>query len=439
LNSAQTFESRRYIEQQVLGSVFLDETLAPQIIGVIKPEMLSLPQHRNLLKMVDRLLQAKELISPESIVSKFGAHLDSIGGVSYLMELVTCVVSVSNLDYNLKQIIEYHARQKLVQLLEETKQTISDPSAGAFEEILDSFEQKALEIRPKTNRENRNVDNLTSWFEDIVLRVQDPSRAFGILTGWDQLDRMTLGFQRSNLIVVGARTSMGKSAFANEIKMRAAGRGHKVADFSLEMSTAQIYSRMAANLSKIPLQSLRTGQLNEGQVAAIARSMDDLRKIHIDDSRGVTAEYITSEMRRLKRQQGLDLVIIDYLQEIVEPNEQNDNGGSAMHRVCQKLRKAAQECDCAVIGLSQVKQDVDSRANKRPFVSDLYGGAAISAVADDIILLYRDDYYNPDSDDRGKLEVNLAKQRNGPTGVVKLLYDKDYQRITSLTGRPVAV
>ncbi|MNV42389.1 Replicative DNA helicase [compost metagenome] len=262
-----------------------------------------------------------------------------------------------------------------------------------------------------------------------MLKSQDPSRALGIMTGWEAMDRMTLGFQRTNLIVVGARTSIGKSAFANEIELRTTKRGYKVASFSLEMSKTQKYNRALSNLTGIPMQAIRSGNLTEGQLEMISRNMDLVRRIHIDDSRGITADYICSEMRRLKRQEGLDLVVVDYLQEVLEPAVANDNSGSGLHRVCQKLRKAAMDCDCALVGLSQVKQEVDIRQNKRPFISDLSGSAAIGAVADDIILLYRDEYYTSDTPEPGIMEVNLAKQRNGPTGLIKLQYKKDTQQI----------
>lgn len=206
-------------------------------------------------------------------------------------------------------------------------------------------------------------------------------------------------------------------------------RGFKVASFSLEMSKEQKYNRALSNLSGISMQAIRSGNLTPGHLDMISQHMDLVRRIHIDDSRSVTADYICSEMRRLKRQDGLDLVIVDYLQEVLEEAATNDNSGSGLHRVCQKLRKAAKDCDCVMIGLSQVKQEVDIRQNKRPFISDLSGSAAIGAVADDIILLYRDEYYNLDTPDPGVMEVNLAKQRNGPTGLVKLGFKKETQQI----------
>ncbi|URJ47409.3 DnaB-like helicase C-terminal domain-containing protein [Paenibacillus polymyxa] len=417
------------LEVEILGSFFLDPTLVGEVAVTLEPGLFTHPWHRNLLKMIQELHRMGQELSMTRLVTVFEKHMEKVGGVSYLSELTRSAFSISTLEQNIRQLIETDARRKALDLVGEYREKFMDMSAGGFEELLDQFEQRSLDIRPKALREDTTVDDIIQWYEDLVLKTQDPARALGIMTGWSALDRLTLGFQRTNLIVIGARTSMGKSAVANEIKMRATQRGHKVADFSLEMSKAQIYNRMIANLCSIPLQAIRSGHLKPEQIERISTQMEFLRKIHIDDSRGVTAEYICSEMRRLKRQEGLDLVIVDYLQEVVEPAERNDNSGSGLHRVCQKLRKAAKDCDCALIGLSQVKQDVESRQNKRPFVSDLSGSAAISAVADDILLLYRDEYYNPDTPDPGILEINLAKQRNGPTGVVKLKYEKETQQI----------
>lgn len=419
------------LEAQVLGTILKDPTVTKDVLQTLPLEIFKQPRHRNFYKMVQRLDQKNEEVNYTNLGTYFAEKLEHVGGISYLSQMEGSVASVADLQDATHKLFEIDAREKLLKLLDETIGKANDPLSGDFAEILDEFEQKSLQIRPKTTRENRAIDELSAWYEDIILKVQDPTRAFGILTRWGALDRMTLGFQRQNLIVVGARTSMGKSAFASEIKMRASRLGHKVASFSLEMSARQIYTRMAANLCTIPMQAIRTGNLTQHQIERLAACMDELQKIHIDDTRGVTAEYISSEMRRLKRHEGLDLVVIDYLQEIVEPHERSDNNGSGLHRVCQKIRKAAQDCDCAVIGLSQVKQEVDVRKDKRPFISDLFGSSAISAIADDIILLYRDEYYNQDTSDGGILEVNLAKQRNGPIGTIKLKYDKDYQKITS--------
>ncbi|CAH1215958.1 replicative DNA helicase [Paenibacillus sp. JJ-223] len=417
------------LETEILGAFFLDPSLVSQVAVTIQPSIFTQPSHRNLMKMIQELHRQGKELSVTTITTVFEKHIAKAGGVSYLVQIREAAVTAANIEQNVRQLIEADARRKAMALVEEYKDKFADISAGSFEGILDEFEQKALDIRPKALQEDTRMDDIISWYEDLVLKVKDPNRALGIMTGWDALDRLTLGFQRTNLIVVGARTSIGKSAFANEVELRAAMRGFKVASFSLEMSKEQKYNRAISNLSGVTLQALRSGNLTEGHLEKISKNMDLVRRIHMDDSRGVTADYICSEMRRLKRQEGLDVVVVDYLQEVLEDAMANDNSGSALHRVCQKLRKAAKDCDCALIGLSQVKQEVDLRQNKRPFISDLSGSAAIAAVADDIIMLYRDEYYHPDTPDPGIMEVNLAKQRNGPTGMVKLRFNKETQRI----------
>lgn len=418
------------LEQNALGAILLDPTLMSEAVVTLRKEMFVSPYHRNLYGMFDSLYRHGATIDPVNIASRYEKHLESIGGISYLAKIAEATYTARHFTDHAARIVETHSRKKALQLIQEYQPRFEDPASGSFEELLDEFERMSLEVRPKKFHRDTGVKDVVEWYEQLVMKREDRTRAFGMMTGWTEIDRMTLGWQRTDLIVVGARTSMGKSAFALEIAMRVSRRNHKVAIFSLEMTKSQNYNRMMANIAKVSMQSIRVGNLTDAQLDSISGHMEEITRIHIDDERGVTAEYITSEMRRMKRQEGLDLVIIDYLQEIKEPAERNDNTGSALHRICQKLRAAAKDCDCSIIGLSQVKREVEIRANKRPMTSDLSGSAAIEAAADGIILLYRDEYYNPDTPDRGVLEVNIAKQRNGPTGVVKMRYEKDYQRIT---------
>lgn len=423
------------LEQYILGCVFLDSSLADEAVSTLRPELFrSGTRHRNLFKMIRRVREMGQEVTFVSIASTFPNDLDKIGGIGYLAELARSIPSVSNVSFYMQQLIESDARIRWNQTLEEYREKVLDPAAGSFEELLDEFEQKALDIRPKNLNRKTTTDSLIAWYENLAEKRANPALAFGMKTGWAELDRLTLGFQRQEFFVAGGATSMGKSAFANEVKKRVSERGYKIADFSLEMSKEQIYTRLVSNLTGISMQALRVGNLTDAQMSRIPDAMDKIRQMNIDDERGVSVEHITSEMRRLKRTDGLDFVIVDYLQEIDEPAERNDNGGSTLKRICQKLRKAAKECDCHVLGLSQVKDDVNKRQNKRPTISDLAGSKSISDVADGIILLYRDEYYNPDTSDKGILEVNLAKQRNGPTGTVKLHFDKDTQRISGREG-----
>lgn len=428
------------VEQNLLCCILMDQTLIEEARASLRKEMFGHPYHRNLFRMFCELHEARILIDPTNIFTRYEKHMDKIGGFAYLANLVgNDYANPKQFSNNIQTMVEGFARHNALSLLNEFRTRFEDPSLGSFEVLLNEFERASLEIRPRRILQESGVKSVVEWFEKFILKTQDSSRAFGLLTGWKDLDRILLGLQRAELIVIGARTSMGKSAFAIEIAVRVSRAGWRVAIFSLEMITDQLYNRMMGSMAMVSAQAMRVGNVHQGQIDAISSHLHAVSQIHIDDERGVTAEYIVSEMRRLKRQEGLDLVIIDYLQEIKEPSEKNDNAGSALHRVCQTIRTAAKDCDCAVVGLSQVKREVEQRANKRPMTSDLSGSAAIEAVADTIIMLYRDEYYNVDSEAKGILEVNVAKQRNGPTGLVKMNYDKNYQRITGKGDDPYGV
>jgi replicative DNA helicase len=423
-------EKQRFLESQALGAVLDEPELADDILGNLSIDSFQVPWNRNIYRVMQSLRKKNEVVTMLTIVTNFENNLESIGGVTYLSELSNSLVSKNNLDYTLTQLLESEAKRKWNQLLKEYEDKLKGDSEGySFAEMLDEFEQKTLELRPKTLGKQTTTDSIIAWFEELCMKKEDPKRAFGMTLGWDEIDRMTLGLQRADFSVVGAATSIGKSAFANEVKLRVSERGYKVADFSLEMNKEQLYNRMVSRLTGISMQALRVGNVTDGQLEKITLAMDKIRKMGIDDTRGITVEYITSEMRRMKRKEGLDLVIIDYVQEIEEPSEKSDNGGSALKRICQKLRKAAKDCDCHVMGLSQLKQEINQRQNKRPTLGDFSGSKSIPDVADVVFFLYRDEYYNPDTDEKGIMEVNLAKQRNGPTGMVKMKFDKTTQRI----------
>lgn len=270
----------------------------------------------------------------------------------------------------------------------------------------------------------------------LVSVAADPSKAYGMMTGITDIDLMTNGFQRGDFSVVGARTSIGKSAFMADLLLRLESKGHKVALFSLEMTKRQVHLRMLGNKMGISGEALRLGKaMPETYSEKIHAYRSVLANIYIDDTRGIDADYIGDVMGRLKRTAGLDFVVVDYIQDVKEQGESNDNSGSAISRVCRKLRKAAQECDCHVMGLSQVVRGVEDRSDKRPGSADLSGSTGIETSADVIMLLYRDDYYNPRKDSKPSvLEVNFSKHRNGRVGRIELRYDLTTQRITGPRG-----
>ena len=337
------------------------------------------------------------------------------------------------------------SEKRIPELIRKCKNILlTDKLRKLSRQILESCgNEEADEILRKVQKETESLfTSSTGVLRDMIKEVDDyaeriieisnnPAKAYGVLTNIRELDNMTTGWHKKDFSVIGARTSMGKSAFMIENLLRLNKQGYKVALFSLEMSADQIRNRMMCNIIQANFEKYRLGQLSKYEYGEMAKHKPEINTIYIDDSRGVDAEYIADVMKQLKRKQGLDFVAVDYLQDIKERGENNDNQGSALGRVCRKLRKAAQDCDCHIMGLSQVVRGVEDRQDKRPGNSDLSGSTGIETSADVIGILYRDDYYNPNTDKKGILEVNFTKQRNGKTGKVELKYDRTTQRISS--------
>ena len=307
---------------------------------------------------------------------------------------------------------------------------------GDPDDLLRELQEQVSQLETSDFRGMSDTErDVEDYLRHMEMIADDPQKAYGLMTGIIDLDTITTGFHRQDFSVVGARTSMGKSAFMLQIALNLHLRGYKVAIYSLEMSKRQIYTRLMANLLGIDAEIFKLGKADRSYYAKMREYKSKLVGLYIDDSRGVTCEYISDSMRQLKRTQGLDFVVVDYLQDVKERGEANDNQGSALGRVCRKLRKAAQEHDCHVMGLSQVARAAEHANDKRPTNADLSGSTGIETSADVIALLYRDDYYNPDTDKKGILEVNFTKQRNGKVGKVELYYDRSNQRIGSIALR----
>jgi replicative DNA helicase len=336
-------------------------------------------------------------------------------------------VSINRMDGLILTVKKQLISERLRSIGSKIMDTATDPDE------LVRYLQTELDTLSTTEGDNlldmeQQVDKWMRWTEEVA---KEPALAYGMMTSITHLDNITKGFRRQDFIVLGGRTSMGKSAFEIELALRMTQNGYIGAIFSLEMSNMQIYNRMAANIGQYNLEWIMTGNINDLALHNMKKNSELFKRVYIDDTRGVSADYIADTMKALKRTQGLDFVIVDYLQDVKENGEQNDNSGSAMARVCRKLRSAAQQCDCAVIGLSQISRDVERRDNKRPSNSDLSGSTGIETSADMICLMYRDDYYNPDTDKKDILEINITKNRNGRLGGVELIYDKHKQKIYS--------
>lgn len=367
-------------------------------------------------------------ITIKSLLREVGAeHFETV------KQIKDSAISDNRTEWLADRVKKDKARRDLIRLSERIKLNAfnADP-IELIHDIMSSVEQLTVESTVTLFDPVKDYDN----FLERTLEIRaNPSASTGLITGSIDLDRITHGWQRTDLIVIGARTSIGKSAFALSNVVALAQSGYKCAVFSLEMSKAQVYSRMAASAYSIPLFRFRDGGLNDEQINKLMQKESWWNNILVDDTRGVTADHIGETMLRIKNEFGLDFVVVDYLQDIREIGEHNDNQGSSLARICRKLRKSSQDCNVAIMAMSQVSREVEKRTEKRPSNSDLSGSTGIETSADLIGLLYREDYYNPDTNEPNVLELNITKHRNGSLGTIKFHYDRVTQQIRALETR----
>lgn len=420
LTKGNGIETPPHIE--ILGTILTDCSLYQDIKRKLSPE------HFHEYGWLYQII--REVDEAEGLTFKgVGLRLET-NQIPLLHELRKAYVVESRLPILVQQVKQRRLSDNLRRIATQIVEECDEDNAN---DVLTELQAKAFELFTTDTEDlqdmDRAVDEFGEWVEEIM---QDPSKAFGLLSGIEAMDTITTGWHKGDLIVLGARTSMGKSAFMIDNVLRLHLAGYKCAIFSLEMSKTQIYFRMMANLMGMSLEVLRTGRMAPELIPRFRETRKKLKGIYVDDTRGVDSEYIADVSRRLKRTQGLDFIVVDYIQDVKEKGEQNDNGGSAIGRICRKLRTAAQQLDVPIMALSQVTRAVEERRDKRPTNSDLAGSTGIETGADVIALLYRDEYYNPDTDKRGILEVNFTKQRNGKLGKVEVFYDKDSQKIKPL-------
>lgn len=411
-------------QEEVLGAFLKDPTLYTVHKQGLTPELFG--EYSWLYRII------QETDAEEGLTFKGVAGRTEVTKLKVLHELRATFFNENRLPRLIQELKKNKLSTELKDLAVKTLNLIEEEEDP--DETLRAIQKKAFALTTSEGKDGSSPDrDVDEWAEGVLEIVDDPAKAFGLLTGFRPIDAMTTGWHRQDFSVVGARTSMGKTAFVLEMILRLNEAGYKCAMFSLEMMKRQLYNRMMSNLLQVDLEQFRTGRLaRHHYIERMMKEKDKLKSLYIDDTRGVSSDYIVDEMRRLKRTQGLDFVVVDYLQDIKEQGETNDNGGSGLARICRKLRSGAQEMDCHVMGLSQIVRGVEDRKDKRPGNADLAGSTGIETSADVIALLYRDDYYDAYSDKRGVMEVNFTKQRNGKLGKVELFYDRNCQKIREL-------
>ncbi|MEH1842032.1 MAG: replicative DNA helicase [Nostoc sp.] len=423
-------------EEAILGGILLDPEAISRVSDRLLPEAFYISAHKDIYQATVRLHAQGKPTDLLSVTSWLTDHdlLARIGGRNKLATLVDRTVSAVNIDALASLVMDKYLRRQLIKAGNEIVH-LGYETETELPIILDQAEQKVFGVtqeRPQSGLIHIS-DTLINNFQDIEARNQGIALP-GIPCGFYDLDAMTSGFQRSDLIIVAGRPSMGKTAFCLNLAHNiAASYKLPVAVFSLEMSKEQLTQRLLASEAQIESSYLRTGRLSQTQWEPLSHAIGILSEmpIYIDDTPNITVTQMRSQARRLQAEVGteLGLIVIDYLQ-LMEGA--GDNRVQELSKITRQLKGLARELSVPVIALSQLSRGVETRTNKRPMLSDLRESGSIEQDADLVIMLYRDEYYSPDTPDRGIAEVIIAKHRNGPTGTAKLLFNPQFTKFQNL-------
>lgn len=443
MNGEQFLENRMLpqnleAEQAVLGAILLDSDALITVMERIGSDDFYRTSHQHVFAAMLELAQQNEPIDLITLTARLQDHqqLEGIGGVSYLSQLANAVPTAANVDYY-AQIVE--EKSMLRRLIRTATQIVSSGYAGEDDvaSLLGDAEKRILEISQRQSGSGFIAirDVLMEVFEKVEFLYNHKGGSSGIPSGFPDLDRMTSGFQRSDLIIVAARPSVGKTAFSLNIAQNVGVRAREtVAIFSLEMGAAQLVQRMICAEANVDATRMRTGQLEGDDWEKLTMAIGTLSEasIYIDDSPSVTVADIRAKCRRLKQEKGLGMILIDYLQLIQGRGKAGENRQQEVSEISRTLKQIARELNVPVIALSQLSRGVEQRQDKRPMMSDLRESGSIEQDADIVAFLYRDDYYDKESEKKNIIEIIIAKQRNGPVGTVELAFLKNYNKFVSL-------
>lgn len=424
-------------EESILGGILLDPEAAGRVADLLRPEAFYIKAHQEIYRAMLVLHSQGRPTDLMSVAAwlQDNHQLEKVGGPGRLAELVDRTISAVNVDQYASLVMDKYLRRKLIQAGTEIVHLGYETQADLIN-VLDQSEQKVFGITQDRPHQGLvpTSDILTETFSDIESRSLGMVMP-GIACGFYDLDAMTQGFQRSDLVIVAGRPSMGKTSFVLNIARNIAAF-HKlpVAVFSLEMSKEQLVYRMLSGEVQIESGRLRSGRISQNEWEPLGHAISVLSQvpIFIDDTPDITVTEMRSKARRLQAEHGrsLGLILIDYLQ--LMEGSGSDNRVQELSKITRGLKGLARELSVPIIALSQLSRGVESRTNKRPMMSDLRESGSIEQDADLIMMIYRDDYYNPDTPDRGIAEIIITKHRNGPTGTVKLLFEPQFTRFRNL-------
>lgn len=427
-------------EQAVLGAIFLEPSALTVASEILIPEDFYRASHQRIFHVMLKLNDEGKKVDIVTVSEELQGtnNLEDIGGIAYLSELAGSVPTAANIEYYAKIVEEKSLLRRLIRTATEIAQA-GYQQEDEIETILSEAEKKIMEVssRKNTGTFHNIKDVLVRTYDQIEEMHNRVGEITGLATGFIELDKITAGFQKNDLIIVGARPSMGKTAFALNIAQNVATKtGENVAIFSLEMGAEQLVMRMLCAEGNIDAQRLRTGSLTDEDWGKLTMAMGSLSNagIFIDDTPGVRIQDIRSKCRRLKQEHGIGMVIIDYLQ-LILGSGRSDNRQQEVSEISRGLKQLARELEIPIIALSQLSRGVEQRQDKRPMMSDIRESGSIEQDADIVAFLYREDYYNKEAENKNIIEIIIAKQRNGPTGTVSLAFIKEYNKFVNLERR----
>lgn len=426
-------------EQSVLGSMLIDKEVVPVVMEILKPEDFYRPDHREIYNVIIELFDKAQPIDLITVSERLKLHgkLELVGGLEYLSNIATEVPTTANVKHYSKIVEEKALLRKLIK----ASSDIVDLGFNASEEvsyILDKAEQSVFDILQKRSSQGfvPIKDVLVDTFNNLEEMYNNKGNITGIPTGFTDLDFKTSGLHNSDLILIAARPAMGKTAFALNLAQNAAVHSHvPVAVFSLEMSKDQLVNRILCSEAMVDSNRMKTGKLEDNDWQKVAKALAPLSEapIYIDDTPGVSITEIRAKCRRLKLEHNLGLVVIDYLQLMQGSGKKGgENRQQEISEISRSLKILAKEINVPVICLSQLSRAPEARTDHRPILSDLRESGAIEQDADIVMFLYRDDYYNPETEKKNIAELIIAKHRNGSTGTVELVWLGQYTKFANL-------
>lgn len=432
------------LEEAVLGAIMLEKDALTAVIDILKPEVFYKEAHQMIFEAIVRLFNDTQPIDILTVVNrlKMNGDLDLVGGAYYISQLTNRVASSANVEYHSRIILQKFIQRELIRVSSEIIKDAYEDTTDVFE-LLDKAESNLFAVSERNIRRQQGEMHtlMKEAMQDIENAKDAETKMRGVPSGFTGLDRITNGFQKSDLIILASRPGMGKTAFALTLARNMAVDHEKsVAIFSLEMSSVQLVTRLISAESQLSSDKLRKGELEEfewQQLNTKIRKLDEA-KIFIDDTPALTIFELRAKCRRLKAQNDIQMIFIDYLQLMSGPQDKQSNREQEISQISRSLKALAKELDVPIMALSQLSRAVETRAgSKKPILSDLRESGAIEQDADIVVFIYRPEYYGLDQEEdgtstAGMATISIAKHRNGALADIQLRFIKDFAKYADL-------